>query len=208
MEEPWAGDQVAPTGLRRKRKHIKAGSGGAGWTPGGWLAGEAQPMPTASTAGQLSGSRWGSWRLPLQGQAPASGSRSVHLLQTPSSGLVPRATVTCLPQAGPGKGTFSLGFPGTAPRARPASNPSNSQPSLWASSLPGSLATPVNAMPSWAAVESQSCGHRPRWPVWLGSATTVLPRTRCGHWCGHGAQAVLHPQGAEHSCPGAHSHTQ
>lgn len=47
MEEPWAGDQVAPTGLRRKRKHIKAGSGGAGWTPGGWLAGEAQPMPTA-----------------------------------------------------------------------------------------------------------------------------------------------------------------
>lgn len=59
MKEPWAGDQVAPTGLRRKRKHIKAGSGGAGWTPGGWLAGEAQPMPTASTAGQLSGSRWG-----------------------------------------------------------------------------------------------------------------------------------------------------
>lgn len=83
LEEPWAGDQVAPTGLRRKRKHSKANLGGAGWAPGGWLAGEAQPMPAVSTAGQLRKQEELLEAAP-QGQALASGGRFLQLLRLPA----------------------------------------------------------------------------------------------------------------------------
>lgn len=137
--EPWVGDQAAPTGLRRKIKHMRAG-----------------PRPTGAVVSAVPQGAEGLGRWPpaeagLYSGAdppPALGtglrSRSLQPLKAPGSGLVPKALLTCV---SPGLRTPCL--LATVGPADLDQQTSSSLLSIWASSSLGFLTQLVRAQPPW-----------------------------------------------------------